>query len=299
MRKKDNFIGWLLFGAVGFVIYKILTDEDNSIYAQDVKQIPDLSKMKFGVAYPIMSLSLLDSELEEKKKHIRDLNTITAGQLLIQLDENNGNLTVRRMAENFLYPKAVFMIYLLISNPSFQLEIRNRKNDDYRIFPNNNAGTGHTKVIAPLLKKGKTNGSLIVIDRNDDENAIYHLENEDGSSPTPTPGNLSSYRVLRHELIHAYRNLTRRSLNKQDVVKVYTGKLSLRQIPKTIGMEESLAVGRIKNKFGEFIGIQIHEDFELKFSKFENKIPFNEAIFTKERNREKVREAYRVEYHGL
>lgn len=73
--------------------------------------------------------------------------------MLIQLDENNGNLTVRRMAENFLYPKAVFMIYLLISNPSFQLEIRNRKNDDYRIFPNNNAGTGHTKVIAPLLKK--------------------------------------------------------------------------------------------------------------------------------------------------
>ncbi|MBP9886922.1 MAG: hypothetical protein KBF93_11545 [Leptospiraceae bacterium] len=298
MRKKDNFMGWLLFGAVGLVIYKILTDKDEPIYAQEVKQIPDLTKMKLGVTYPIISLSLLDSELEEKKKHIRDLNIITAGQLLIQLDGDNGNLTVTRMVENFLYPKAVAMIYLLISNSSFQLEIRNRRAEDKRIFQNEK-GTLHTRIPVALLKKGKTNGSLIVIDRKDDENAIYHLENEDGSSLTPVYGNLSSYRVLRHELIHAYRNLTRTSLNKQDTVKVYMGKLSLSKIPKSIGLEEALAVGRIKNKSGEWVGIQIEKNSESKFRMFENKIPFNEAIFTKERNRLKVNEAYRVEYHAI
>ena len=167
-------MGWLLFGAVGLVIYKILTDKDEPIYAQEVKQIPDLTKMKLGVTYPIISLSLLDSELEEKKKHIRDLNIITAGQLLIQLDGDNGNLTVTRMVENFLYPKAVAMIYLLISNSSFQLEIRNRRAEDKRIFQNEK-GTLHTRIPVALLKKGKTNGSLIVIDRKDDENAIYQI----------------------------------------------------------------------------------------------------------------------------
>ena len=70
-------------------------------------------------------------------------------------------------------------------------------------------------------------------------------------------------------------------------------------LPKSIGLEEALAVGRIKNKSGEWVGIQIEKNSESKFRMFENKIPFNEAIFTKERNRLKVNEAYRVEYHAI
>jgi len=299
-RKRNDF--WSEFasvavtGLVGYAAYKILIDNEPAV-GQETNTIPSLDKMILGKAYPITALTLLDKELEEKKKHNHDLNVITKGELLIQLNEQQGNLTMTKMGSLFSYPKAVSMVYLLLSSQTFQLDIRNRKLEDDRIW-GENTGSSYATLTAPILRKGKTNGSLIAIDRLMDNNTIYHLENENGKSPTPSRGNLSGYRVLRHELIHAYHNLSGIQIPKGEI-SAYTGSLSLNKIPRKIKLDEALTVGRVRVKSGNWIGIRIEEKFENIFSKYENKIPFSEAIFTKERNRFGQLEYYRVEYEGI
>ena len=82
-------------------------------------------------------------------------------------------------------------------------------------------------------------------------------------------------------------------------VITFTGSLSLNRIPLKIELKEALTVGRVRTKTGNWIGIRIYKDSESLFSHFEKKIPFNEAIFTKERNRIAQFEYYRVEYAGI
>ena len=302
MRKRKQNDFWSEFasvavtGLVGYAAYKILIDNEPAV-GQEINTIPSLDKMTLGKAYPITALTLLDSELEEKKKHIVDLNAITKGELFIQLNEEWGTLTMTKMVSLFSYPKAVSMVYSLLSSQTFQLDIRNRKPEDDRIW-GENTGSSHIGLSAPILRQGKTNGSLIVIDRLMDNNTIYHLENENGKSPTPYRGNLSGYRVLRHELIHAYHNLAGIVIPK-GIIYAYTGSLSLNKIPRKIKLEEALTVGRVRGKSGNWIGIRIEEESEPIFNKYEKKIPFNEAVFTKERNRLGQLEYYRVEYAGI
>ena len=299
IRKKRN-NSWSDFGKiavtgiVGYVAYKYLFDNEQ-VSGQDLFTIPNLDKMSLGKAYPIPSLSLLDSDWEEKKKHVADLNAITKGELFIQLTEKT--LTMTKMVLDFTYPKAVNMLYALLCNPNFQLDIRNRKPEDDRIW-GENTGSSHVRLTSPILRQGKSNGSLIAIDRQIDSNTMYHLENEEGKSPTPYRGNISSYRVLRHELIHAYHNLVGIQIPIEKVI-TFTGSLSLNRIPLKIELKEALTVGIVRTKTGNWIGIRIYKDSESLFSHFEKKIPFNEAIFTKERNRIAQFEYYRVEYAGI
>lgn len=299
-RKQNDFWSELasvaVTGIMGYTAYKILIDNEPTL-GQETNAIPSLDKMTLGKAYPITALTLLDSELEEKKKHIIDLNAITKGELFIQLNEQWGTLTMTKMVSLLSCPKAVSMVYSLLASQTFQLDIRNRKLDDDRIW-GANTGSSHASLTAPILKQGKTNGSLIVIDRLMDNKTIYHLENENGKSPTPSRGNLSGYRVLRHELIHAYHNLAGIVIPKGEI-SAYTGSLSLNKIPRKIKLDEALTVGRVRVKSGNWIGIRIEEESETIFSKYENKIPFSEAVFTKERNRFGQLEYYRVEYAGL
>lgn len=299
-RKQNDFWSDLasvaITGLVGYATYKILADNEPAM-GQKTNTIPSLDKMTLGRAYPITALTLLDSELEEKKKHIFDLNAITKGELFIQLNEQWGTLTMTKMVSLFSYPKAVSMVYSLLSSQTFQLDIRNRKADDDRIW-GENTGSSHASLTAPILRQGKTNGSLIVIDRLMDNKTIYHLENEDGKSPTPYRGNLSGYRVLRHELIHAYLEFAGILIPKGKI-SAYTGSLSLNKIPRKIKLEEALAVGRVRAKSGNWIGIRIEEESETIFRQYEKKFPFSEAVFTKERNRFGQLEYYRVEYEGI
>lgn len=300
MRKRKGNNSWSDFGKlavsgfVGYIAYKYLLDNEQ-VNGEDLVTTPSLDKMSLGKAYPIPSLSLLDSDWEEKKTHVADLNAISKGELFIQLKEKT--LTMTKMVLEFSYPQAVNMLYALLSNPKFQLDIRNRKPEDDSIW-GKNTGSSHASLTPPTLKQGKSNGSLIAIDRQMDANAMYHLENEEGKSPTPYHGNLASYRVLRHELIHAYHNLAGIQIPKGDILAL-TGSLSLSSIPKPIKLKEALTVGRVRTKNGNWIGIRIYKDSEPLFSHFEKKIPFNEAIFTKERNRIAQFEYYRVEYAGI
>jgi len=302
MRKRKQNDLWSEFasvavtGLVGYAAYKILIDNEPAV-GQETNTIPSLDKMILGKAYRITALTLLDSDLEEKKKHIFDLNAITKGELFIQLNEQRGTLTMTKMVSIFSFPKAVSMVYSLLSSKTFQLDIRNRKQEDDRIW-GANTGSSHVSLTAPILRQGKTNGSLIAIDRLMDNNTIYHLEDENRKSPTPNRGNLSGYRVLRHELIHAYHNFAGIQIPKV-VIYAYTGGLSLNRIPEKIKLKEALTVGRVRVKSGNWIGIRIEEKSESIFSQYENKIPFSEAVFTKERNRFGQLEYYRVEYEGI